>query len=411
MAKKLNSRPRLYQLDMDKKAYDEARSELAGKTLSDESGLALITTLSMRPTNSLLQIAREWLRIYADSTSAPRVTALLLDIDPSQATISLAADYLEQYPSTQDLLPLLHVALGQRYRPRLFRKIKERLENDPGNGIWTSCLWPGKKSTKRTKLHLQWLDLNRDNPELSIQYVALTAARSPEVIERCMVWLKAHGENFQAMPTTLAILLTYAGRVHKTYQSRIISFSRSWLRLHQDHDRAGKLIESLISETRSSSDVRNARQWYGKYRSSTKSWCVLRGLLGLSGKSTHPDSFEVKHTKALLTTVPPGNYPGLAGALLRVCSDEQAIKIARTAWAQSRSLGLLALLLQKAPDKELLKEAKDAVRQLHGNVYEPKVLHAILKIDNSCKIARRQALKWLKENPKARGASTLRSVL
>lgn len=208
----------------------------------------------------------------------PVVVARLLKHAPTPQVVRLANRCMESAENPRQVREIIKQIVNGPYRAGLFKQLNLLLERCSGAVDWHFALYfESRKPNKRLdNLTAKWLRLNVNNPEVYMTGV-VSLTHSPAVIEAAFEWARSRrgGRASEKMPWIIDDLLNASSRYHRIVLPAIVSFARRWLRANPDHVDAGKIYGSLITVTRSKTDVRNAKQWHEAHAHSKNAWFVI----------------------------------------------------------------------------------------------------------------------------------------
>ena len=369
--------------------------------------------LEIKPTARLKRRALNWLRKFPEGKSSLRLTAALLELEPSKELLLLAKKqvltaryWFEACEPEQEtdfgLASLMRQILKAHPRSRLCDQIEDYVVKYPANYIWTWVIPGSNRSDARNrrleKLTIRWVDLNVGNPDL---FLLSLPSRIPtvEIIESCFNWVLHGGRKNNFMPALLADLLRNA-KVYKALLSKIAKFSRKWVESNPNHDDAGRVYGALLYATEVTSDINGAKAWYKKHlKNKTSSYVVITSLEHSFWTSTKPDSYIVKRARILMRAV-ERRTPRLIGALVSVAPDSEVIALAKDICKRQKPMWILTRVLLIAPDAELITIAREEYNRYRGASLEPDLLYSLLKVDPNDSVTRRRARLWMRQNAK-----------
>lgn len=383
--------------------------------LNVEAGSAIAELITLKPTASLLAIGDAWLRQYPDDGTAIFVVAAMLPVAPSRMLYRLAGEFLDEPERLLDVYgvaPLMWAVFKSRPHAALYAKIEKLIIKFPNYLHWQADFRQcgDARNSRLDALHLWYMRQNVDNPKLEV-LPSLLFDPSIEILEASLNWMKAGGRKYVLMTILIRSLLEASAKHEDLILPRALRFARMWAKANAENQRVGAVHAAIISTTKSSLDVRRAKQWHQLHKSNESTSAVLAAILEqVYQGNRRVDLYVVNEAKLLLRDESiRRKKPHLVSALIAAHPDAESIAWAWEEYRRLRPLPILMRLLNCAPNKEALVAAEFAFdRWKDHESLEPEMLAAILHADPKNKLALRRAKVWQKRDPKNKWMKAIR---
>ncbi|MBX3149920.1 ClpX C4-type zinc finger protein [Candidatus Obscuribacterales bacterium] len=388
----------------EQELFERGKAWLKKNKTDRAAGSALASVLKIKSNATLISTALSWLEKYPNEEDAPKIIAVLMKTAPSPRVTRLASMWLKSPDDIFRFSEIISATLKSSKYQTLLKEVKELLERNPKSSHW---FWlfsepPTRERTKRVEtLLVRWLQLNLKNPEAPV-YITVILTRSPEVMQASFDWVRFGGKESKDAALLLTRLLESTSQYHKTLLPKVIRFARAWLKANPNDENSGQVHGALVLTAQTKTDIKNAKSWYEENKSNKSAWFVLSDLLQYAYSYSHKnDVFAVENAKVLLRDELFRHQKSrLVGSLIGAWADEESITWAKEAYDRLGLLWILARLLMRAPDSELIKEAERVYEQCAGYDFEKEILLGVLRADPQNSFFQKRARSWIKRNPK-----------
>lgn len=394
--------------------YQEGLARLKAGELEESTGKLIMDLMEIHDDKILVTFARQWIKIFPNQESAPRLVGKWLAKYGSNDALYLATNYVKTYPDVNALILIVRAAAQlPRIPDRLFTAIERRFDVEPTSHVWASLHGYENQSPEKNKLVLRWLERNIINTSIDIDVSSVAVfTKSPEILEEILRWTERNQNKTENVWMLFSHLMRGKSEAHKLILPRVADLARAWLAKNPDYDHNGRIFSDLLITLRSEDDMRNAKDWYRKHSKSQSAEMALNGILTATHRrgETQEQEFVEQARTILSKQAPLDRVPVLAGALLLASPDADSIGLARETFDQYQHLTWLhADLLRIAPDDELIARANERLATFSKGM--PDVITEMLKIDPSNDIARRAAEKWIRLNADHEQVKTVKDLL